>query len=83
MLDILEVEALEAWADKGGHLVWHGPDPMSWAGIIAASWRPPGQLSRHPPGGGGRLWRALYPGPLRAEHPHGGVVPEGRTGGGP
>ena len=31
MLDILEVEALEDWANKGGQLVWHGPDPMSWA----------------------------------------------------
>jgi hypothetical protein len=82
MLDILEVEALEAWADKGGQLVWHGPDPMSWAGTYRRflGARPVNYRATRR-----RRWPPLAsagPGPLRAEHPHGGGA-GGRTGGGP
>jgi hypothetical protein len=30
MLDALEVQALEAWVQGGGTLIWHGPDPVNW-----------------------------------------------------
>ncbi len=25
-----EADALDAWVRRGGHLVWHGPDPVNW-----------------------------------------------------
>ena len=28
--DALEVQALEAWVQAGGRLIWHGPDPVNW-----------------------------------------------------
>jgi hypothetical protein len=28
--DALEVQALERWVRAGGHLIWHGPDPVNW-----------------------------------------------------
>jgi len=28
--DAQEVQALEAWVREGGHLLWHGPDPVNW-----------------------------------------------------
>jgi hypothetical protein len=30
ILDALEVQALEAWVQKGHTLIWSGPDPVNW-----------------------------------------------------
>lgn len=29
-LSLDEVEALGHWVEQGGHLLWHGPDPLGW-----------------------------------------------------
>jgi hypothetical protein len=29
-LDAFEVQALAGWVRDGGHLIWHGPDPVNW-----------------------------------------------------
>ncbi|EIP99862.1 endo-beta-mannanase [Opitutaceae bacterium TAV1] len=26
-----EIESLRCWVEQGGHLLWHGPDPLNWA----------------------------------------------------
>ncbi|MBN1584187.1 MAG: cellulase family glycosylhydrolase [Anaerolineae bacterium] len=28
--DALEVKAIATWVESGGHLIWHGPDPVNW-----------------------------------------------------
>ncbi|WP_112787773.1 glycoside hydrolase 5 family protein [Geminisphaera colitermitum] len=29
-----EIEALQSWVERGGQLLWHGPDPLNWAGAM-------------------------------------------------
>jgi hypothetical protein len=35
-LTILEVRRLRAWVELGGHLLWHGPDPLNWGTDMVA-----------------------------------------------